>query len=99
MAQPKRSNRRKKSDFNPETGLVLKNFAYAKKELNLSDEQAFLFLVVTFSGGKEKAKTLAPGEILRRTNIIVDIVNSSIENARLHTQPGGTPGISTADTE
>jgi len=99
MAQPKRSNRRKKSDFNPESGLVLKNFAYAKKELNLSDEQAFLFLVVTFSGGKEKAKTLAPGEILRRTNIIVDIVNSSIENARLNSQTGRTSEIPTADAE
>ncbi|HON78543.1 MAG TPA: hypothetical protein PK544_08650 [Spirochaetota bacterium] len=79
----KRSSRRNEQKaFNPDKVKVCEDFIYAKKELKLDNEAVFFFLVAKHSGGKTGVQKLSDKEILRRTNLMVEIVNEFIEKAK-----------------
>ena len=78
----KSSRRNELKVFNPDKIKVCEDFIYAKKELNLDNEAVFFFLVAKHSGGKAGVQKLSDKEILRRTNLMVEIVNEFIEKAK-----------------
>jgi hypothetical protein len=78
----KTSRRKPRSLFNPDRDEVCRDFINAKKKLNLTDDKAFLYLVVKHSGGREGVKNLSQNEILERANVIVEIVNATLDEAR-----------------
>ena len=87
----KTSRRKPRSPFNPDRDSVCRDFIHAKQKLNLTDDKAFLYLVVKHSGGKEGVKNLSQNEILERANVIVEIVNETLEEARSSREQKDTP--------
>ncbi len=87
----KTSRRKPRSAFNPDRDAVCRDFIHAKKKLNLTDDKAFLYLVVKHSGGKEGVKNLTQNEILERANVIVEIVNETLDEARSYGECEGSP--------
>lgn len=78
----KSSRRNDQKAFNPDKITVCEDFIYAKKELKLENDAIFFFLVAKHSGGKAGVQKLGDKEILRRTNIMVEIINDFMAEAK-----------------
>lgn len=91
----KTSRRNERTSFNPDKIKVCEDFIYAKKELNLDNEAVFFFLVAKHSGGKSGVQKLSDKEILRRTNMMVEIINEFIGKAKQMNNPADNSSDST----